>query len=132
MGSRTQAHLGRAEHHRNVAQVLITQAAASLTQHPPLDWAAVAAFYAAVHLANAYLWETQRYEPGDHRLRSAAIVRASALRAAAPAYESLRALAYQARYASSFTVPRRAIEATVNTDLEQVRRVVLSALGLRP
>ena len=132
MEPRTRAHLARADHHRDVALALIGPVAASLTRPPPLDWAVVAAFYAAVHYVNAYLWETQHWDPGTHQQRAAAVTRTAALRAAAHEYRWLMDLAYQARYVPHFRESRTDIEGAVLSDLEQVRRAVLGALGLTP
>src|SRR3954468_8438875 len=103
MERRTEAHLARADHHRDVALALLTPTASSLTGSPPSDWAVVAAVYAAVHYVNAYLWETQRYEPRDHQARSAAVGRTRQLRPATSSFETSKTLAYQARYARHVT-----------------------------
>ncbi len=52
MTPRTNAHLARAEHHREVARAPIGPLGTGLSQTPPLDWAVVAALYVAVHYVN--------------------------------------------------------------------------------
>ncbi len=132
MKPETDAHLARADHHREVARALIGPHGLSISRTPPLDWAAVAAFYAAVHFVNAYLWEKLQQDPGDHQTRTAAIARLADLRAIQAPYAYLTGLGYQARYARRFQVARSDVERAVFTNLEQVRGTVLQALGLTP
>ncbi len=96
-------------------------------QPPPLDWAVVAAFYAAVHYVNAYLWERQRYEPHTHEARENAVARAVEVRAAYDAYARLRGLAYRARYVPLFQISRPNAQGAL-VDLDRVEKTVLAAL----
>ena len=48
MDARTQEHLDRADRDHRLAQTLIAPAQQALSQPPPLDWALVVAFYAAL------------------------------------------------------------------------------------
>lgn len=130
MEQRTSEHLAKADHHRDVAQALIGPLASQISQPPPLDWAVVAAFYAAVHYVNAYLWETRRFDPGTHPNRSAAVRAEPALRPAAPAYLRLQDLGFQARYVADYQPDAQSIHDRIQSDLEAVRRVVRQALGL--
>lgn len=57
MDERTSDHLRTARANRVYALAIVNDDAASTTE---LNWAAVAAFYAAMHAINAYLWETAR------------------------------------------------------------------------
>ena len=93
----TQQHLVRARRNRDVADALAGAAAQGIISPPALEWAVVAAFYAAVHYVNAYLWEKLRAEPRDHRERTNMVARVHALRAAFKAYRNLQDLAFQAR-----------------------------------
>ncbi len=122
MDPRTLLHLARAQHHRQVAQALGGPAGAHISDLPPLDWAVIAAFYAAVHYVNAYLWEAQRYEPADHvsRQQAVALVR---LRSVAQAYSHLRVVAFQARYLPRYRPNAPAIRLAIDVQLEAVRRV---------
>jgi hypothetical protein len=132
MEPRTQEHLARAEHHRDIAQLLVSPQASQLSPEPPTDWAVVAAFYAAVHYVNAWLWETRQFRPGTHADRTAAVRAEPPLRPAAQAYRNLQDLAYQARYAYRFQPTTQVLTDAVQVDLETVRRVVRQALGLPP
>lgn len=64
---RTELHLATASQNRDFAAILVN----TYDDAPPsLNWAAVAAFYAAVHYVNAYLWEIARVEPSNHLERA--------------------------------------------------------------
>src|SRR5581483_200027 len=101
----TQAHLEQAERHRAVAAALQDPGQVSGLQPPPLEWAAVAAFYAAVHYVNAFVFERLGQSPRDHRVRRGLVVRAAELRAVAGAYDTLFDLGWHALHAG---VPRYA------------------------
>ena len=83
MEPRTEAHLATAQHNHDFARALLEPAVARVFSSPPLEWAVVVAFYAAVHYVNAYLWERQRYEPRPHDDRENAVTRAVGLRPSA-------------------------------------------------
>ena len=126
MEPRTRAHLQTAARNRNIANALIDPSSSIVVQ-PPLDWAVVAAFYAAVHYVNAYLWERQRYEPHTHEARENAVARAVEVRAAYDAYARLRGLAYRARYVPLFQISRPNAQGAL-VDLDRVEKTVLAAL----
>jgi len=98
-------------------------------QPPPLEWAAVAAFYAAVHYVNAFLWERLGQSPGDHRVRRGLVARATALRSVSGAYDALFDLGWHARYTAGFRVRPSAAQQAIRQDLEDVRTAVYQALG---
>lgn len=62
------------------------------------EWEVTAAFYAAVHLVQAYLLTFTHDRPRDHTARKAAIGRASDLRSIQDDYEELYDLSRGARY----------------------------------
>src|SRR5687767_9539734 len=103
MRARTSAHLAKAEHHRAVAQALIGSVGCQISQSPPIDWAIIAAFYAAVHYVNAWLWERWQQDPGGHGPRSDAVWLSPELQAAGAAYGTLKDLGWQCRYQPFFT-----------------------------
>jgi hypothetical protein len=130
MEQRTSEHLAKADHHRQVAQALVGPLASQISDSPPLDWAVVAAFYAAVHYVNVYLWETRQYDPGTHPNRGAAVQAEPVLRPAAQAYRRLQDLGFQARYVAHFQPRAQSIQDRVQIDLEAIRHAVRQALGL--
>jgi hypothetical protein len=132
MEQRTAEHLEKADHHRDVAQALIGPLASQISQPPPLDWAVVAAFYAAVHYVNAYVWEIRHFDPGTHPNRSAAVRAEPVLRPAGQAYLRLQDHGFQARYVATYRPNAQSIRDRVQTDLEAVRRVVRQGLSLPP
>ena len=67
MQQKTRDHLATAERNRIVAGLVIGE---SDVQQVSNEWAVVVAFYAAVHLVNAFLWERQSFEPLNHEERS--------------------------------------------------------------
>jgi hypothetical protein len=58
------------------------------------EWAAVAAFYSAVHYVNAYLYEQQQFEPANHGQRYTAIMRTPELRVLRSNYQDLNDVGY--------------------------------------
>ena len=128
MEPRTRQHLTKAARNRDLALWLLNAASPISGASPPLEWAAVVAFYAAVHYVNAYLWETRRYEPRDHRARVNAVGQDRVLRAAYRSYMGLRTLAFQSRYHPSFRPTHADAEYAVGNDLAQVERTVQAAL----
>lgn len=92
-----------------------------------LRWASVAAFYAAVHYVNGYLWERRHIEPGNHNERSMFVSTVRELRGANGSYHRLRSMGYDARYAPRARISRSDL-ADLLVDLEAVRVAVLNAL----
>jgi hypothetical protein len=127
MEARTHQHLARADHHRDIALALLEHTSRSRLHPPAYDWTVVAAFYAAVHYVNAYLWELRRYEPPDHNARRRVMAGDRSLQAAIQSYASLRARAFQARYRQDYR-PSRLHAELATRQLRRVERVVRSAL----
>jgi hypothetical protein len=95
MNDRTREYVATADRHRTAAHFL----AQSSTIEPTVrEWAVIAAFYAAVHLVNGFLWERLGMEPADHRERTDMVSRVAELRSVRTEYRHLRDAAYVLRY----------------------------------
>jgi hypothetical protein len=123
----TRDYLARAARNRDLAIALVDRSAVLGTE-PPLDWAVVIAFYAAVHFVNGYLWEKQDYEPASHDQRETALNRVLGLRAVSLPYARLRTLGFQARYQPRFRLTRVTAEEAVRVNLPTVEQTILTAL----
>lgn len=99
MEPRTRAHLQTATENRRFAQGLVDDDPAGSVHY---RWAVVAAFYAAVHLVNAYLWEQRRIEPRNHVERDTFVVTVGDLRSVTDLYAQLQDYAFRARYHPGF------------------------------
>ena len=126
----TQAHLARAERNRTVARALCDPQQTPTITPPPLEWAAVAAFYAAVHYVHAFLWERLGQNPTDHPMRRRCVAQIAPLKAVVGEYDILSDLAYQARYPRTFQPLAGVVRQGVNQALEAIRRVVCQDLGV--
>lgn len=104
MERRTEAHLGTADRNQAIARALSDSAMLPHIRPLPLEWAAVANFYAAVHFVNAYLYERQGYEPKDHTARQRAVDQTQPLRRVAASYWRLSDHAYWARYRPGYGI----------------------------
>ncbi len=136
---RTRLHLDKAERNRGIARALIGRPGVSISEPPPFDWAVVVGFYAALHYAKAYLWETQRFYADTHqalqRRMRLTVFFASVRREGYSLwhyYRRLRSLADQARYHPHFVGTRPLVVALLDDPLERIRRAVWEALGLLP
>lgn len=131
MEARTRDHLTKAARNRDVALTLVDPVLPTTIRPQPLEWAIVAAFYAAVHYVNANLWETRRYEPADHGARRNAVARDRTLRVVHRSYARLRHLAFEVRYHPTVQPTRTDAEDAVHQHLAQVEQTVRSALRHR-
>src|SRR5215204_3497706 len=129
---RTRDHLNRAERNREVARGLCTPAVISVIKPAPLEWAAVAGFYAGVHYVNAYLWERVRLEPANHPERNRWIRATPQLRSIFGAYKALSDLGWDARYKARFQVRAPVIQHAVHQQLDRIRAQVMRELGMTP
>lgn len=125
----TERHIQTAERNRAVALAHLNTQAHSV-RPPAYEWAAVIAFYAAVHYVNGYLWEVRRYEPPDHQSRNLLVRGDPGLRPCQQHYERLLAVGFRARYVPGFRLLEPAARELVEVHLGEVRRVVRDALGL--
>lgn len=129
MDPKTTEHLETAARNQELAYALLGPPSPINVHPPPVEWAVVIAFYAAVHYVNAYLWERQRYAPRDHTARRHAVMRVASLRLAEPAYRNLQDLAYRARYQPGIRLSRTEVEQALHVDLQLVEQTVLAALN---
>lgn len=123
MEAQTEAHLRLAAANANLAATL----AASPEDTHAHVWAAIVAFYAAVHQVNAYLWERRRYEPQNHKERTDAVRFTNILKRAAFSYRSLSTIAYSVRYDPLYTAPST-LSADALRYMRDVGRVIRVAL----
>ena len=91
---------------------------------------AVVAFYAAVHLVNAYLWEVRRHAPPNHGNRTALVNADPTLHPRRREYERLLDRGFGARYVPGVRLPVQEVQNLIEIDLEAVRATVRTALGL--
>jgi hypothetical protein len=125
----TSPHIQTAERNRVVALAHL-DGQAHAVQPPAYEWAAVIAFYAAVHYVNGYLWEIRRYEPPDHQSRNRLVRSDPGLRPCFDEYERLFSAGFRARYTPGFRLLDQRARELVDVELEAVRRVVRGAPGL--
>lgn len=126
MRPRTEAHLATAERNHSLAHTLLSSVD---IQPPPLEWAVVVAFYAAVHYVNAYLWEKIQYAPRNHGERVKAIDTWAELKAISSSYLVLQDYSFFARYRANFRVSRSDAIGLIQRDLPAVQAAVLCALA---
>jgi hypothetical protein len=125
----TDRHIQTAERNRAVALAHFDSQAHAV-QPPAHEWAAVIAFYAAVHFVNGYLWEVRRYAPPDHESRNLLVRGDPVLRTCHEEYRRLFDVGFRARYVPGFRVLEQGARDLVEADLGEVRRIVRGALGL--
>jgi hypothetical protein len=123
----TSDHLDTAERNRDLARSLLVASSSLRLPVPPYEWAAVIAFYAAVHYVNAYLWERYRIAPRDHADRNHHVRTDPILRRCLQAYNRLRDEGYRSRYHRSHRLNARQAAGLVNVDLVNVESVVRAA-----
>lgn len=124
MKQQTRQYLEAAERHRDFALALAQRRLAPA----PLEWAAIAAFYSAVHYINAYLWETYNFAPENHADRTLAVRRDATLASIALFYDQLRAWGFSGRYRPTFRPSDDLLQRAL-AYLEQIRSTILSALN---
>ena len=129
MERQTVRHIETAERNRLVALAHLDIQSQSV-QPPAYEWAAVIAFYAAVHYVNGYLWEMRRYAPPDHESRNLLVKGDAGLRPCRREYEALFEVGFRARYVPRFRLLEHDARELVEIQLGEVRRIVRDALGL--
>jgi hypothetical protein len=125
----TDRHIRTAERNRAVALGHLNTQAHSV-RPPAHEWAAVIAFYAAVHYVNGYLWEIRRYAPPNHESRNLMVRGDPVLRTCQEEYRRLLDAGFRARYVPDFRLLEPAARELVEVHLGEMRRVVRKALGL--
>ena len=128
MEEQTRQHIALAERNRLLATTLLN----GVVQPVPSEWAAVIAFYAAVHFVNAYLFEQLRASPMSHGERNGYFWTDRRLATCRRPYRRLLDAAYQARYAVDFELSEQQARDLVEADLAAVETVVRNALSLPP
>ncbi|MGA7686163.1 MAG: hypothetical protein WCA58_14200 [Terriglobales bacterium] len=99
-------HLARAEHNQRFAESF------ELKTTPYPDWVVVAYFYAAMHLVDALLWESDKINPPNHEERGKCVKDKWYLRGIKNEYRSLKDHSEDARY-RLITFTSQKIENTV-------------------
>jgi hypothetical protein len=100
------------------------------TAHLPVkwnEWAVVAAFYSAVHILNAYIWEIHQIEPASHRQRSRILASDVVLTFVRSDYRMLEELGWHARYDPTYQVSPERLRHALDR-LESILRTVMSHL----
>lgn len=125
MDQRTLEHLALAARNRVLARSLLAPG------HPPQapEWAAVVAFYAAVHLVNAYVWETYGRESADHGERNLAVRTDPVLGHCQREYRRLADNGYHARYTLGFRLSAADAHVLVHVQLARVEAIIRQALS---
>ncbi|MDQ3549400.1 MAG: hypothetical protein M3439_11355 [Chloroflexota bacterium] len=126
MQQKTRDHLATADRNRSVAIHLIDDTAREPISN---EWAVVAAFYTAVHLVNAFLWERQTIEPLNHEERSRFVFMTAELRPIAQMYQRLSMNAYHARYTPEYRMSSQRASRVVTQDLATIASAVATALN---
>ena len=115
----TERYLAGAERNRQFAR----DVANTFAGHPPsLEWAAVIAFYAAIHYVNAYVWERLQYEPTSHAERVRMLVMFQELKPMLDRYRRLQDYGSRARYIPLFTLPLGRLLLLIDTDLASIEQ----------
>ena len=97
---------------------------------PPYEWAAVMAFYSAVHYVNAALWEMKGIDPGGHQNRSGLLAAEPKLRACASEYRQLEDHGAKARYNPRYRLQEHQARELVGVALSTVAVTVRAARGV--
>ena len=125
MEPRTRDHLDVALRNREFAAWLLDSA--TDPPAPANEWAAIVAFYSAVHIVNAYLWEVHRVEPVNHRQRTQYLINDASLSAIRGDFRTLSRLGWSARYDPAVRLStQRALEALDR--LEQIINLATAEL----
>ena len=124
--ARSLSHLAKARANRTYAVEILNDEDAS---QAALNWAGVAAFYAAMHYINAYLWETTRLEPANHLDRENIIGNWPALAPSSQAFRTLFTYSIDIRYSPQFQIRRADLRRMIGRDLARIARTVEHELG---
>ena len=128
MDPKTVDHLRISARNRDLARALLSPAYAGL-QPSPWEWVAVITFYAAVHVVNAFLWESRRYAPITHADRSREVQYSLPISRCRTSYMRLSRAGYRARYDEQFSVTEHDARALLEVHFRQVEATVMQALG---
>lgn len=128
MERETSEHFQTADRNRDLARTLLHAPTSIGPTAASLEWAAVIAFYAAVHYVNGYLRERYQLEPVDHAERSRYVRSDPLLRRCASAYSRLRDEGYRCRYHRAYRLMPQQAHGLINVALANVESVVRSAI----
>ena len=128
MDPKTVNHLQVAARNRELARALLAPPLSGL-QPAPWEWVAVIAFYAAVHCVHAYLWETTRQDPRDHRQRHIRVHTDPRLARGRSGYGALSHAGRLARYDETYTLTEREARTFLEVHFRRVEATVMQALG---
>ena len=128
MDPKTVNHLHVAARNRDLARALLTPPHAGM-QPAPWEWVAVIAFYAAIHCVHAYLWETDRQDPRDHKLRHLKVQADPRLARGRSSYGALSHAGRLARYDEGFSLTEQEARRLVEVHFRRVEAMVMQALG---
>lgn len=109
----TQASLAAGGRHLRFAVTLLQQVPEQ-TANASDDWVLVVAFYAAVHVMNAWRWERRQQQPRTHNDRRNLIRAEPALQPVKRAFQQLRNQSEQTRYSPTFRATRTDAVVTIN------------------
>jgi hypothetical protein len=126
MLKKTRDHLTTASRNRTVAERLVGR---DDTETISAEWAIIAAFYAAVHIVNAFVWERQSLEPINHEERAQFVSLSSVLRPHAQTYARLSINAYHARYTPEYRLEPNRARLVVVRDLGSIEVAIVSDLN---
>lgn len=121
MEERTRVHLQTASANREYALKILLDDDATTTER---NWAAVAAFYAAMHAVNAYLWEVARLEPSNHQDRREIITRWPVIQPLRASYNALFEFSIRARHEPSFAAKRSSLSTAIHRHLARVMATI--------
>ena len=128
MDPKTVNHIRIAERNLDLARALLDPALGGL-RPTPWEWVAVIVFYAAVHMVNAYLWETRKYTPANHGDRRTAVRLSLPISRCSGNYRALQDAGYYARYDEMFAVSEQQAHTLLVVDFRRVEATVMQALG---
>jgi hypothetical protein len=128
MEERTREHIETAQQHQQLAQALLDPRAASGLPESRFAWAAVAAFYAAVHYIHGYLWERHRANPRSHPARNQRVRRDPILQRCEDAYSTLQEVSLRVRYSRGSELSEALARDLGEVDLAHVEATVTAAI----
>jgi hypothetical protein len=117
------AHLLLADENLMVARRLMEM------NEPPSRWVVVIAFYSAVHYLGAYFWRRHQVKVNSHRHRGRLMRSDESTVHIRANYDRLYMASLDARYETRANVSAHMARDLLETDLEAVRRHVISVLS---
>jgi hypothetical protein len=126
MQQRANEYFNTAERNRDLARTLVF----ARLNAPSSDWAAVIAFYAALHFVHAYLYEKEgQRDPTSHHERARSVENVRALQAAEIFYDDLYDISKKVRYNPQYRINSATAQEAID-DMNGVEQVVRRGLGI--